>query len=165
MGVADLCNVSATDPPFTTSAVRYCILLLALLALPLVAMADPPDRSAITLGVGVKGMANDATQAVFWARLRALKHVSIRGEAYGSLRYVQPTLAATYDLPLFSEHVTLFVGPGYTYNNDGHRLYNPHLMAGGTLRFGRIHLQATVMDVLRKGDPDYGGWVGFGIGF
>lgn len=152
-------------PTLPSSAVRLPILLLILLAVPLGTMADPPDRSAITLGVGVKGMANDATQAVFWARLRALKHVSIRGEAYGSLRYVQPTLAATYDLPLFSEHITLFVGPGYTYNNDGHRLYDPHLMAGGTLRFGRIHLQATVMDVLRKGDPDYGGWVGIGIGF
>lgn len=143
---------------------RFLLLfVLLLLAGPM--RADPPDRSAITLGLGLKGMANDATQAVFWARLRALKHVSVRAEAYGSLRYVQPTLAATFDLPLFTEHITLFAGPGYTYNNDGHRLYDPHLMGGGTLRFGRIHLQATVMDILRRGDADYAAWVGIGIGF
>lgn len=144
---------------------KRILLLLALLGLPALAQADPPDHPLLTLGGGLKGMANDATQAVFWARLRVLKHVSLRGEAYGSLRYVQPTVAATYDLPLFNEHITFFIGPGYTYNNDGHRLYDPHIMGGGTLRIGRVHLQATILDVFRRSDTDLAGWVGIGIGF
>jgi hypothetical protein len=65
----------------------------------------------------------------------------------------------------FHEHLTFLVGPGYTYNNDSERLYNPQIMGGPTLRTGRLHFQGTALNIFRKGDMDAGLWVGVGYGF
>jgi hypothetical protein len=144
---------------------RFSLLFFLLLAQASAVWADPPSRPLITLGVGLKGRANDATQAVLWGRLRVLKHISVRAEAYANGRYAQPVLSATYDFLLFNEHITFFAGPGYTYNNDAEHLYNPQLMAGATLRLGRLHFQGCAMNVLRSKDIDTGLWVGVGYGF
>jgi len=128
-------------------------------------LADPPYRPLVTIGGGVKGYANDAAQGVLWARVRVLPQVSVRAEAYANTKFAQPVLSATYDLPLFNEHLTFFAGPGYTYNNDNKRLYNPQLMAGATLRLGRLHFQACAINVLQTKNIDTGLWVGVGIGF
>ena len=152
---------------FVAHSFSYGLLGMALFLLPSSSSKaqNALPRPLLTLGAGIKALAQDVTQGVIWARVRPVRYASARPEVYAGGGYTQSTLSLTLDLPILRERITFFAGPGITYNNDGHGRTHAQATGGGMLRVGRVYLQGTLTEVFRHGDYDTGVWAGVGYGF